>query len=164
MSKGRKELPNKLKQLRGTSQPCRASSDGLKAKKISSAEKIKLPPGILESKRARSIFRAKANQLIALGILTELDIEQLVLYASAVDFALHCYEVMQEEPIFRRNESGDIIGYIPRPEATMCRAAVEHANSIGSQFGFTPVSRQKLSVDPNAGKSASEFLGKLISV
>ncbi len=146
MSKGRKALPDAVKKLRGTGQPCRLSGatdhvDKISdIKKISSTAQLKLLP----TKRARNIFKQKANQLIGLGILTELDIEHLAVYANSLDILFGCMDGMREPAIAKYNKSGYLIGYVPHPEIAMYKQMVEHVNRIGSEFGFTPISRQKI--------------------
>lgn len=74
--KGRKSLPNVVKKLRGTAQPCRIQ-DELSIEPITDPI-LKLPKNSpLKTKRGKSIFVEKANQLIAMRILTTFDIEQL---------------------------------------------------------------------------------------
>ena len=98
MAKGRKPIPDQLKALRGTDQPCRMSGkvdtvDRISdIREITSTKKMKLLP----TKRAREIFKSKANQLIGLGILTELDIEHLAVYANSLDVLFSCMEGDEE--------------------------------------------------------------------
>lgn len=149
MSKGRKALPDEVKVLRGTDQPCRMSGTVDLAeritdiKKVTSASKMKLLP----TKRAKDIFKAKANQLIALGVLTVLDIEHLAVYANSLDVLFSCLEGMREAAKEKRNKVGDLIGYITPPEVKLYKQMVEDVNRIGSEFGFTPISRQRINLE-----------------
>ena len=146
MGKGRKPLPDAVKQLRGTDQPCRMSNavDGAEkitdVKKITTEAKLRLLP----TKRAKDIFKTKANQLIALGVLTSMDLEHLAVYCNSLDVLFDCMEGMREPAIEKHNKNGDIVGYVARPEIAMYKQMVDNINRLGSEFGFTPLSRQKV--------------------
>lgn len=149
MGKGRKPLPDAIKVMRGTDQPCRMSGDdGIEKiddiKQITSCSRLKLLP----TKRSKEIFKTKANQLISLRVLTELDLEHLAVYANSLDVLFSCLEGMREPPKEKYNKYGDLIGYIPPPEINLYKQMVEHVNKIGAEFGFTPVSRQRLNQEP----------------
>lgn len=146
MAKGRKVTPDAVKVLRGTDQPCRMSGSVDKAdkvtdiKRILSTSRLKLLP----TKRAKEIFKTKANQLIALGVLTELDIEHLAVYANSLDVLFTCMEGMREPAKEKHDKDGNLTGYITPPETKMYKQMVDDVNRIGAEFGFTPISRQKI--------------------
>ncbi|MBC8603171.1 P27 family phage terminase small subunit [Parabacteroides acidifaciens] len=146
MAKGRKVTPDAVKILRGTDQPCRLSGSVDHAdritdiKKILSTSRLKLLP----TKRAKEIFKTKANQLIALGVLTELDIEHLAVYANSLDVLFSCMEGMRKPAEEKYDKEGRLTGYVVRPETKMYKQMVDDVNRIGAEFGFTPVSRQRI--------------------
>lgn len=145
MAKGRRPLPDAVKVLRGTDQPCRLSGDDGVEKltdigQITSAARMKLLP----TRRAKEIFKTKANQLIALRVLTELDLEHLAVYANSLDVLFSCLDGMRQPPKPKRDRTGNLVGYIQPPELTLYRQMVEQVNRIGAEFGFTPVSRQRI--------------------
>lgn len=146
MGKGRKPLPDAVKILRGTNQPCRMSGTVDLADKITDVSEITSTSRLklLPTKRAKDIFKQKANQLIAMGVLTMMDIEHLAVYANSLDVLFSCMENMRKEATEKHNKFGELIGYVPRPEIAMYKQMVEHVNRIGSEFGFTPVSRQRI--------------------
>lgn len=164
MAKGRKAIPDELKALRGTDQPCRMSGKVDSAERITDVKQITSTKNLklLPTKRAREIFKQKANQLIALKILTELDIEHLAVYANSLDVLFDCMENMRLPAVEKVNKEGDLIGYVPRPEIAMYKQMVEHVNRIGSEFGFTPMSRQRINAAPPEDKSAFDELKGLI--
>lgn len=161
MAKGRKPIPDQLKALRGTDQPCRMSGkvdtvDRISdIREITSTKKMKLLP----TKRAREIFKSKANQLIGLGILTELDIEHLAVYANSLDVLFSCMEGMRKPPVERKDKAGRLLGYVAPPEIAMYKQMVDHVNRIGAEFGFTPMSRQRINAEP---PGEEDELGDLI--
>ena len=162
MGKGRKPIPDAVKVMRGTDQPCRMSgtADGIEritdVKQITSAAKLKLLP----SKRAKDIFKQKANQLIALRILTDLDLEQLAVYANSLDVLFGCLEGMRNPAIPKLDKHGCIVGYVPPPELPLYKQMVEIVNRIGAEFGFTPVSRQRINRGASDEKDELEEIFK----
>lgn len=158
--KGRKALPDTIKVLRGTDQPCRMSGAVDLAEKITDIKKITSTARLklLPTKRAKEIFKTKANQLIALGVLTNLDIEHLAIYANSLDVLFSCMEGMREPATEKYNKNGNLVGYVPRPEIAMYKQMVEHVNRIGAEFGFTPVSRQKLNTEKPEEKNPLQKL------
>lgn len=164
MAKGRKPIPDQVKMLRGTNQPCRMNGEAIVVDKISdineitSTENLKLLP----SKRSREIFMNKANQLIALGILTEMDLEMLAVYANSLDVLFSCLKKMRLPAIEKKDKLGNVVGYVPRPEVAMYKQMVDHVNRIGSEFGFTPISRQRINTPEAEGKTPYDELARLL--
>ena len=150
MTKGRKPLPDAVKIMRGTDQPCRLSgqTDGVERiadiRQITSTQRMKLLP----TKRAKDIFKQKANQLIALRVLTELDLEHLAVYANSLDVLFSCMDRMREPAIPKYDKEGNLTGYVAPPEVALYRQMVDQVNRIGAEFGFTPVSRQRINQQP----------------
>lgn len=164
MGKGRKPIPDELKKLRGTDQPCRLSGSVDYAEKITDISKITSTARmkLLPTKRAKDIFKQKANQLISLGILTILDIEHLAVYANSLDVLFSCMENMRNAPVKKYNKDDELIGYVPDPSIQMYRQMVEHVNRIGAEFGFTPMSRQKINQPEHDDKTPFEMLKDML--
>lgn len=160
MSRGRKPIPDELKILRGTDQPCRMSGKTnvvdkiTDIKQITSCSKLKMLP----TKRAKDIFKQKANQLIALNVLTELDLEQLAVYANSLDLVFDCLEGMRKPAIPKYDKEGNLTGYVAPPELALYRQMVEIVNKIGSDFGFSPISRQRINTAPTGKEETIEDL------
>ncbi len=146
MSKGRPKTLDEVKKLRGTDQPCRMSGTVDSAEKLTSIGQItstaKLK--VLKTKRSKDIFKLKANQLISLGVLTELDIEHLALYAYSLDFVFTCMsEIM--DGIGKGDRMLDTVSI---KEINTMYKALDYVNRFGQDFGFTPMSRQKINQKP----------------
>lgn len=159
MGKGRKPLPDAVKVMRGTNQPCRmAGDDGVEKltdiRQITSAGRLKLLP----TKRAKDIFKTKANQLIALRVLTELDLEHLAVYANSLDVLFSCLDGMRRPATPKYDKDGNLTGYVAPPEVALYRQMVDNVNRIGAEFGFTPVSRQRINQSPPEEKDELEEL------
>lgn len=153
MSKGRKPIPDSLKVLRGTDQKTRmrGSLEVPALNDITGIVDVKKFT-VLKSKRAKDIFIDKANQLIKLKLLTEMDIEQLVIYASSLDILFTCMKEMKKDlfkEIYAEDKEGNIFlkGMVPNPYIKLYREMIEITNKIGSDFGFSPVSRMKLKAE-----------------
>ena len=147
MAKGRKAIPNEIKALRGTDQPCRMKDEVSVDRIQYFFEKIpKNSP--LKTKRAKKIFIEKANQLVASKILTAMDLEQLSMYAYSVDVVYQAMEAIGEMGHFQEihDENGYLLRYVENPYLKLFRDHVKIANEIGANFGFSPVSRQKIQI------------------
>lgn len=152
-------MSDAMKVARGTDQPCRMSGDDGVPKltdvgQIMSVSKSKLLP----TKRSREIFKKKANQLIGMRVLTELDLEHLAVYANSLDVLFSCLDGMRRPVQERYDKHGNLVGYIQPPELGIYKQMVDHVNRIGGEFGFTPVSRQRIQQGPSEGEDTLESL------
>lgn len=148
--KGRKKIPDTLKQLRGTDQPCRMTGETNvnpieDISEISDTKKL----NILKTKRAKDIFQEKANQLIQLKVLTEMDFEQLAVYAYNVDMLFTCMAELRKGK-FREihNEEGRVVRFVENPYLKLYKDLIPLINRMASEFGFSPVSRMKFNHKP----------------
>ena len=114
---------------------------------------------VLKSKRAKDIFVQKANQLIKLKLLTDMDIEQLVVYASSLDLLFDCLKEMQKG-MFKElyDDFGKVKSYLANPYIKQYKEMIEITNKIGSDFGFSPVSRMKLKAEKEQEKDPLQEL------
>lgn len=161
MTAGRKPIPNNLKKLRGTDQPCRLK-DSIEAPTVNDISKIvntsKLK--VLKTKRSKQIFKEKANQLIQLQVLSEIDFEQLAIYCQSLDLLFECIDELSKGKFVEIfDENGRILRFIQNPYLKLYQDMVQICNKIGSEFGFTPVSRMKLHTK-TVGKDPLEELMK----
>lgn len=161
MTAGRKSLPNEIKKLRGTDQPCRMS-ESIDVPKIGDISQIinvsKLK--ILKTKRSKQIFKDKANQLIQLNILTAIDFEQLAIYAHSLDTLFDCIDNISSSGKFSEvyDENGRILRFIQNPYLKLYQDMVQICSKIGSDFGFTPVSRMKFKVESKENDPLQELM------
>ena len=160
MGRGRKPIPDQLKVLRGTDQKCRLRGE-IETEKINEISKIVDLKNfrVLKSKWAKDIFIQKANQLIKLKLLTDMDIEQLVVYASSMEILFDCLKEMKTGMFIDvYNDGGLLKGKIPNPHIKLYREMIEITNRIGSDFGFSPVSRMKLKAEKEKDKDPFQEL------
>lgn len=127
--------------------------EGVSIEQITSTKKLKL----LQSKRAKDIFKTKANQLIAQNVLTEFDLEQLALYAVALDNCYSCMENMDELVVEEITKGG--IKLVVSPHVKVFKEMAVLCNQIGASFGFTPVDRQKIKTEaPKQEDALTKFM------
>jgi len=147
---GRKKIPNELKKIRGTDQPCRMDNENnfdtiQDIEQITNANQLK----VLKSKRAKDIFKQKANQLMQLKLLTELDLEQLAVYANNMDMIFKCIQELKKGHFKEiHDENGYLLRYIENPYLKMYRDLLTVTNKMAGDFGFNPISRNKFTIEP----------------
>lgn len=138
MAKGRKATPTALKKLRGTDQPCRLNKNEVQIEQIT---KLPAPPKYF-SDTAKSIYKSKGKELIALKLIGTLDIDLFVTYC--IEFANYI-------------ETNEIISKVPNDQLLSQEANIiyerlvkkntrawERVKTIATQFGFSPSSRASL--------------------
>ena len=142
MTKGRKNLPAEVKKLRGTAQPCReqAAGNDLAAR----LTEVK-PPAWLDT-TAKKIFKSKAEQLIALQVLTILDIDMLALYAQSYSLIVEALQKIKAEGKFNTlyNDEGQIIGFVENPYMKVYRDNFDKVQKLAGHFGFSPATRKAI--------------------
>ncbi len=151
----RTKTPDALKSLRGTDQPCRMSNAPT-GERITAVE---APKGLTGA--AKSIYLEKANQLITLDMLTPLDLDAIYIYAINMELVRKAVAHLKKDGmvIWVKDEDGNICGQQLNLYHKVLNDAIKVVNQIGSQFGFTPVSRQRLMTQPKEQESdpISEF-------
>lgn len=145
MNKGRPPISNSLKKLRGTDQPVRMRDEG-NFERLTEVS----PPKVLTTKRSKQIFKTKADQLIKQRVLTPLDLEQLTFYAYCADTAFTCMQELKAglfNPL--KDEKGVIYKFVENPHLPLLSRMIDQCNRIGSDFGFSPISRSKVKTAPD---------------
>lgn len=142
MAKGRKNLPAEIKKLRGTAQPCREQAAAGDA--VARLTEVK-PPSWLDT-MAKKIFKSKAEQLIALRVLTVLDIDMLALYAQSYSLIVEALQQIKKEGKFNTlyNDEGQIIGFVENPYMKVYRDNFDKVTKLSSHFGFSPATRKSI--------------------
>ncbi len=141
MAKGRKNLPAEIKQLRGTAQPCREQAAG-DSSSIARLTDVKAPTWL--DSDAKRIFKDKAAQLMALRVLTVLDIDLLALYAQSYSLVIEALRKIKEEGKFNTlyNDEGQVIGFVENPYMKVYRDNFEKVQKLAPHFGFSPATRK----------------------
>lgn len=163
MAKGRKKLPQEVLDLRGTARKDRDRSLQITGKKITSIEQCKgfVGIGILKSAEEKRIYFRKCRQLIALGVLEDTYLDQLIVYARNLSQYAEAIEHINAEGLYivlktyseKLDKAGNVTkketdtGVVINPWYKVSRHCETIIRQIGSNFGFSPFDRQKLRVE-----------------
>ena len=148
MAKGRKRLPDEIKKVRVTDQPCRMTPT-IKGEIITDIEAVLTNKSVaaLSNDRQKEIFLERVKYMMALKMMEMAYIDQLVDYAifrEKYEVTLVKLEQMGGEFVKRYDDTGKVCGFIENPYIKLAIKYRDITNKIGSEFGFTPVSRMKL--------------------
>ena len=154
---GRKRTPDKLKQLRGTDQPCRMTGKP-PLPEIIRIEDIDLSS--LKSERSKDIFIENANYLIKLELLNASNILPLAMYANNLDILQECIDEMANNGKFkeRYDENGNVIGFIENPYLDLWKKLQPITVKQASEFGFTPISGLRFAKKPDEKDELQQIL------
>ena len=149
---GRKPLPNNIKRLHGTDQPCRMNDN--EPQPIAS---IPRAPSHL-SKDAKTEWKRMSKTLYNLGLLTEIDRAALAAYCQAYGRWVESEKNVQKYGTVMI--SPDKGWPVQSPYLSIANKALEQMHKYLVEFGMTPSSRSKISVnkDGNKGDDFEEFL------
>ena len=136
---GRHKLPDQVKAKRGTLRPCRAQ--GAIATGVSLLE-VKAPAHL--KGEAKKVYELKVRQCFAMGILADIDADALALYAweYAELIALQRRLKSEDYVIEEATKNGTTIKI--NPLAKIVQAKLATVNALGSQFGWSPLTRMRL--------------------
>lgn len=151
--------PKKFKVAKGTHQPCRDAPNSPEESILKDFPNK--PPESLTG-HAITAWNNAVKQLEDWGILSDVSSHDLEAWAYNVG--------LSREMAIRINKEGKTItmtnkgGYsydVKSPLIAIYNEAVKTANSLGSQFGFTPSSMGKISITPKENKEdkATKLLG-----
>jgi P27 family predicted phage terminase small subunit len=148
MGKGRKPLPQEVLNLRGTARKDRQRpAAAITGKTITNydIQCVSTPGYSTLTPRGRKIFSKACRTCIALKMLEPIYLSQLVAYARELDLYLDCCEsVLTQGRVYKIIDQGGNEKWVDNPAVHQGNNALRNVQSIGSNFGFTPVDRQKL--------------------
>lgn len=166
MARGRKKIPKEQHELQGTARPGRINDKAPRPNSLLVAEPI-IPldgPALAEWNRASAA-------LAALGILADADLAALTAYCIAWGELIQATEELkprEEEnekgemvkaggrTIIIRDKDGVVKAMINHPAVARQNAAMRNMRSFASEFGMTPASRERLTID-DKGKDADLY-------
>ena len=145
MAKGRKKLPQEVLKLRGTDRKDRPRPSVSTGKELAEIRMWSVVGYSELSDRAKGIYRKFARAANSLKILTEVDLPILVAYAREYDWLLKAFEAEAQVGVMyaTKDKYGQTIWHM-NPARSTIDSAIRNLNKIGSNFGFSPVDRQKL--------------------
>ncbi len=149
MAKGRKKLPQEVLDLRGTARKDRQRPTAVSGPKIDKYDiRAWTVPGYeLLTDRARKIYARACRNCITIKILSAQDFNQLLAYAREYDLYLDAVEDVQKNGrTYSYLDKFDQRHYYDNPAVHQANNALRNIQAIGSNFGFSPVDRQKLHI------------------
>ena len=150
--KGRKKLPDSIKALRGTDQPCRMTDKPA----VQGATVIKLPKVGLKG-TAKKIFAVVATELMHNNLLDVYGVDMVVAYAR--EMALY-HDMMAE--IEKGGVTIEVMtktGVVTQinPKRKVAEGALAAAKSLAVEFGMTPSSRSRVAALLSGNEQKDEF-------
>lgn len=138
MGKGRKKLPDTVKALRGTDQPCRTGAEVPGVMVVASLPKCGLKG------TAKKVFEVVASQLIATNVLDVLGVDLVIAYAR--EMALY-HDTMRK--LDTEDCTIDVVTKfgktkIVNPKRKVAESALSNAKMLAAEFGLTPASRGRI--------------------
>lgn len=99
------------------------------------------------TRRARDIYWRTVRKVAALGMLEESFLAQIFFYAVEYDHFMTCCESVRKDGLYLvvEGKKGTIV--VPNPAVKQRDKALELLLKIGSNFGFSPVDKQRIRVD-----------------
>lgn len=101
----------------------------------------------LLSDRAKVIFKKKCKELIDNGIMSEMYLDMIAMYADEFDLVLRCNETIAK--------GGESVSYTdrygrshvgPHPSVKIRKDAMANMLTIGRKFGYSPKDRQGVKI------------------
>lgn len=140
MAKGRKKLPNVIKTLRGTDQPCRMEQQLPAAP---SQTIINIPKVSLKGS-AKKVFVVVATELIHKNLLDIVGVDLVVAYCREMALYHEMMKDLEKEGYTVKVETKT--GFITQinPKRKIAEGALSAAKALASEFGITPSSRSRV--------------------
>lgn len=146
-----KRLPDHLKIIKGTAQPCRMNPNA----PIPNPD-LPQPPEWLSS-RAAEIFASLVGTIADMGIASASDTNALAVLASRLEEIEICTNLIEDggrtfQSSAKYDDKGRLIGQQIKghPAVAQRSEAMRHAQSLLAEFGLTPAARSKVSVTKQA--------------
>ena len=152
---GRYKLPKEVKELRGTT---RKSRENVSGGWLESASSGVVVPADLKGDAAK-IYTERVAMLFAMGLLQPIDVDALRLYSCAMASAIKIQKELDKEgfTLLERDENGQLCKVSVNPLAKVLKDMINTANTIGSQFGWSPVSRMRLQAIAKGDEKKDDF-------
>ena len=150
--KGRKKLPDSIKALRGTDQPCRMTDKPA----VQGATVIKLPKVGLKG-TAKKVFAVVATELMHNNLLDVYGVDMVVAYAR--EMALYhdmMADIEKEGVTIEVMTKTGVVTQI-HPKRKVAEGALAAAKSLAVEFGMTPSSRSRVAALLSGNEQKDEF-------
>lgn len=145
---GRKPELAETLALRGTTRRDRDHSIAYPGEKLSSLRECKVQGLEAANKRAKAFYKKTCSQMIALGVLEEIQLPLVLTYAITYDQYLSFVEDSAKgKYVPVRNEAGEVIRFAENPSIRLANKALTQIKSLASDLGISPIARQRLKTD-----------------
>ena len=143
MSRGPKRLPEEKHRLRGTYRKDRANPKRAKADRVLVAE----CPVVLQGVAAAEWDRV-VSELVGMGILAAIDTMMLAVYCMEFAEYVDAMRTLEESgrTVVISDKDGNVRDLRNHPAVARANMAFRNLRSMGSEFGLTPVSRERITV------------------
>lgn len=140
MNSGRKKIPNELKALRGTDQPCRMDDSSTPA--LTTAV-VTLPRSGLKG-TSKKVFEVVAAELINNRLLDLVGVDLIVAYAREMGFYHDTMRELEKEGYTIEVEAKFGTTMLVNPKRKVAESALANAKAIAVEYGLTPSSRSRV--------------------
>lgn len=152
MPRGKTKLPNELKALRGTDQPCRLE----KPVAITSALTTLPKTGLKGT--AKKVFALVATELMNKGLLDIVGLNLVVAYCREMALYHDSMRDLDSEGYTIEVETKNGTMTIINPKRKIAEGALSAAKSLASEFGLTPASRNRVAAMLTDTKPKDDFI------
>lgn len=159
---GRYKLPEKVKNIRGTKRKDReVKEEVFDDSAVVSLQEVNIPSHL--NAEAKKVYKAVVTQLFALRLLQPIDTTALCIFANAVVTINKMQKTLDKEGYvtYIKDEDGNITGVQVNPMQKVLKDAINTANTIGAQFGWSPAARIRLIALVDKDTPKNEFDGML---
>lgn len=139
MTKGRKKIPDNLKALRGTNQPCRMTGNVVPA----GTAVVALPRSGLKG-TAKKVFEVVATELIHKCLLDRVGIDLVTAYAREMGLYHDAMREAEKEGFILEIETKFGTTKIVNPKRKVAESALANAKALAAEFGLTPAGRSRV--------------------
>lgn len=150
--KGRKKIPDELKALRGTDQPCRMEKTATTTSALTTLPKTGLKG------TAKKVFILVATELMNKGLLDIICLDLVVAYCREMALYHDTMRDLETEGYTIEVETKNGTMTIINPKRKIAESALSAAKSLASEFGLTPASRNRVSVMLTDTKPKDDFI------
>jgi len=147
MGKGRKSIPTKVKQIRGTFRQDQSVTNEMIPSRVDGIPK---PPTILV-KEAATLWNETVKELYELDMLHGVDLPLLAAYCQEMATYFECSAYIQDKGKTYEDSHGNPH---TRPEVIIQRNSLDRALKLATQFGFTPSARCKIEAPAKQDKDS----------
>lgn len=150
---GRPPLPSKVRALRATTRKCREVADDTPV--ATSLVDVKAPAHL--TAEAKKVYTRLVSQLFNMGYLAEIDVDALSLYAFEYAELIKLQRQLKGEGYIVEEVTKNGVTQKEHPLHKVVMKKLAAVNALGSQFGWSPVSRMRLHAIASGKEDEDDF-------